>query len=110
MELVAKNLHDNAGDLKDGRLIPGLRKSPEEGNHNALWYCCSENPMDRGSGQATVPGVAESWTGQKRLSTAQHKTEIEILLSRDDLCFIHMAENLYVLKHKRLTRILRTLY
>ena len=40
---------------------------------------------------------SQSWTRLKRLSTSQHKTEIEMLLSMDDLCFIHMAENLYVL-------------
>ena len=50
--------------------------------------------MGSGPGQVTVPGVAESRTRLKRLSMAQHKTEIEMLLSRDDLCFIHMAENL----------------
>ena len=66
--------------------------------------------MDRGPGQATVPGVTGSWTRLKRLSMAQNKTEIEMLLSRDDLCFIHMAKNLYILKHKRLKRFLRTLY
>ena len=66
--------------------------------------------MDRGPGQATVPGVTESWTRLKRLSMAQNKTETEMLLSRDDLCFIHMAKNLYILKHKRLKRFLRTLY
>ena len=36
VELMVKSLHDNAGDLKDGHLIPGLRKSPGEGNHNPL--------------------------------------------------------------------------
>ena len=39
---------------------------------------------------------SQSRTRLKRLSTAQHKTEIEMLLSRDNLCFIHMAENFYV--------------
>ena len=26
--------------------IPGLGRSPGEGNGNALWYSCLENPMD----------------------------------------------------------------
>ena len=33
----------NAGDLGS---IPGLGRSPEEGNGNPLQYSCLENPMD----------------------------------------------------------------
>ena len=36
----------NAGDLG---LIPGLGRSPGEGNSNSLQYSCLENPMDRGA-------------------------------------------------------------
>ena len=35
----------SAGDLD---LIPGLGRSPREGNDNPLQYPCLENPMDRG--------------------------------------------------------------
>ena len=49
---------------------PGLRRSPEGGNGNALQYSCLGNPMDRGAWWATVHGVAESWTQLKRLSNA----------------------------------------
>ena len=35
----------NAGDLG---LIPGLGRSPGEGNSNPLQYSCLENPMDIG--------------------------------------------------------------
>ena len=35
----------NAGDLGS---IPGLGRSPGEGNGNPLQYYCPENPMDRG--------------------------------------------------------------
>ena len=34
----------NVGDLG---LIPGLGRSPGEGNGNPLQYSCLENPMDR---------------------------------------------------------------
>jgi len=44
----------------DPGLIPGLGRSPEEGNGNLLWYSCLENPMDRGAWWATVHAVAES--------------------------------------------------
>ena len=37
--------------------IPGLERTPGEGNGNPLQYSCLENPMDRGAWQATVHGV-----------------------------------------------------
>ena len=43
---VVKNLLANAGDAG---LIPGLGRSPGEGNGNPLQYSCLENPMDRGA-------------------------------------------------------------
>ena len=49
----------NAGDAG---LIPGLGRSPVEGNGNALRYSCLENPMDKGDWRATVHGVAKSRT------------------------------------------------
>ena len=49
----------NGGDLGS---IPGLGRSPGEGNGYPLWYSCLENFMDRGAWQATVHGVAKSRT------------------------------------------------
>ena len=46
----------NAGVTEDVGLIPGLGRSPGEGNGNPLQYSCLENPMDRGAWQATVHG------------------------------------------------------
>ena len=51
---VIKNPPANVGNVGS---IPGLGKSPGEGNGNPLQYSCLENPMDRGSWQATVHGV-----------------------------------------------------
>ena len=48
----------NAGDLGS---IPGLGRSPGEGNGNPLQHSCRENPTDRGAWWATVHGVAKSW-------------------------------------------------
>ena len=45
----------NARDLG---LIPGLGRSPGEGNGNPLQYSCLENPMDRGAWRATTRGVS----------------------------------------------------
>ena len=42
--------------------IPGSGRSPGEGNGNPLQFSCLENPMDRGTWQATVHVVAKSWT------------------------------------------------
>ena len=49
----------NAGDPG---LIPGLGRSPGEGNSNPLQYSWLENPMDGGAWWATVHGVAKSRT------------------------------------------------
>ena len=49
----------NAGDPGS---IPGLGRSPGEGNGNPLQNSCLENPMDRGAWWATVHGVAKSRT------------------------------------------------
>ena len=43
-------------------LIPGLGRSPGEGNGNPLQYSSLENPMDRGAWRATVHGVAKIQT------------------------------------------------
>ena len=57
---MVKNLPANAGDTGDTSSIPGLGRSPGEGNGNPLQCSWLENPMDRGAWQATVYGVEES--------------------------------------------------
>ena len=49
----------SVGDLG---LIPGLGRSPGEGNDYPLQYSGLENSMDRGAWQATVRGFAKSRT------------------------------------------------
>ena len=49
----------NAGYLGS---IPGLGRSPGEGNGNPLQYSCLKNSMKRGAWQATVHVVAKSDT------------------------------------------------
>ena len=48
--------------IRDPGLIPGLGRSPEEGNGYPLQYSPLENSMDRGAWPATVHGVIKSWT------------------------------------------------
>ena len=52
---VGKESTCNAGDLGS---MPGLGRSPGEGNGNPFQYPCLENPMDRGAWWATVHRVA----------------------------------------------------
>ena len=65
---MVKNLLAHAGDARDAGSAPGLGKSPGGGHDNSLQYSCLENPMDRGTWQATVHWVAKSRTQLKRLS------------------------------------------
>ena len=53
---MVKNRPANAGDVGS---IPGLGRSPGEGNGNPLQYSCLGNPTDRGAWWNTVHGVAE---------------------------------------------------
>ena len=54
--LVVKNLPANAGDIKDVGLIPGLGRSPGEGNGNPLQYSSLENPMEEEPGGLQTMG------------------------------------------------------
>ena len=53
---VVMNPPANEGDVGS---IPGLGRSPREGNDNPLQCSCLGNPMDRGDWWATVHGVAK---------------------------------------------------
>ena len=57
---MVKNQPASAEDSRDMGSIPGLGRSPREGNGNPLQYSCLENPMDRGTWPATVHGVSKS--------------------------------------------------
>ena len=59
---VVKNPPDNAVDKKDKGSIPGLERSPGEGNGNPLQYSCLEKPMDRGAWWAAIHKVTQSDT------------------------------------------------
>ena len=54
--LSDKNPPVSAGDPG---LIPGVGRSPREGNGNPLQYSCLGNPTDRGAWRATVHRVTE---------------------------------------------------
>jgi len=52
----------SAEDIRDLGSIPGLERSPGEGNGHPLQYSCLENPMDRGVWWTSVHRVAKSQT------------------------------------------------
>ena len=56
----------NAGDPGS---IPGLGRSPGEGNGTPLQYSCLENPMNGGAWKAAVRGVAKSQNTTEQLNT-----------------------------------------
>ena len=63
--------------------ILGLGGSPGEGNVYPFQYSCLENPMERGTWQATVYGVAE-WDRTEQLTLTFH--------IYGDICWYHHCE------------------
>ena len=51
---------ESACNVGDPGSILGLGRSPGEGNGNLLQYSCLENPMDRGTWQATFHGITKT--------------------------------------------------
>ena len=70
----------SAYNVGDPGLIPGLGRSPREGNGTQLQYSCLENPMDRGAWWATVHGVAKSRTRLSDFSSLLHKVKFIFIL------------------------------
>ena len=59
---MVKNPPANEGIVTDLGSIPGSGRAPEGGHGNPLQYSCLQNPVDRGSWQATVYRVTQSQT------------------------------------------------
>ena len=68
---VVKNPPIYAGDTGS---IPGLGRSPGEGNSNPPPYSCLENPTDRGAWWDIAHGVTKIWT---RLTTKHEIFKIQ---------------------------------
>ena len=64
---VVKSLPTVAGDTGS---IPGLGRSPGEGNGNPLQYPCMGNAMDRGALWNTVHGVTKEQDTTKQLNNS----------------------------------------
>ena len=71
---MIKNLLANAGDAGDAGLIPGLGRSPREGNGNPLQYSCLNTGILHGQRNLEVYspwGHIESDTTEQLSSTQQ---------------------------------------
>ena len=75
MAQQAKNPPANAGDTGDTDLIPGLGRSPGEGNGAPLQHYLLKNRMDRGAWWVTGQKVTKS---QIQLSDRAHTPDIPI--------------------------------
>jgi len=92
----------NVGDLGS---IPGLGRSPGEGNGNPLQYSCLVNPMDGGAWWATVHGVPKSRTQLRDFTslqfTREHRAGAGVAFHYEENCQlqkeIHGNSSLYIL-------------
>ena len=93
---LVKTLPANAGDVRDAGLIPGLERSPGEGNAYPLQYSGLDNSMDY-----IVHGIAKSWTG---LSNFHFLSQPECV---DSYCMkiACSSYNSYTLKHDEIEQM-----
>ena len=78
----------------DSGSVPGLGRSPVEGNSNWIQYSCLENTTDRGGWSTTIHGVSES-DMTERLST--HTYFISYIL--------YLIQNRYILNKEVLPHL-----
>ena len=93
---------------KDVGSVPEMGRSPGEGSDNLLQYSCLENPMDRGTWRAILPGVSKS---QIRLTGTRHMLVFVMLFQIDfNLIYLlmYMILSLFLKagRHKERKRIL----
>ena len=69
---VAQWKKKSACDSEAKGSIPSSERSPRGGHGYPLHYSWLENPMDRGTWQATVPRVTKSWKQLKWLGMHAH--------------------------------------
>ena len=98
MALAVKSLPANAGDVRNAGLIPGLGRSPGEGNGNSLQYSCLEHSMDRGAWQAAVCMVTKSWKGLIYLACTRAGYYLKFQSTFNFLKYFHIYSMYAILK------------
>ena len=89
---MVKNLPANAGDAGS---IPGLGRSPGEGNGNPLPYSCLENSMDRGAWWATVHELTKSQIWQTEQLMLMYINYVSYILN----IITHTHIHIYIYPH-----------
>ena len=89
---------ESACSAGDPGLIPGLGRSPGEGNGNPLQHSCLENPIDRGARSTTIHGVARVGhdLATKSASSPFHLAYV----FRFSVCFCYFSSNFYQMQQK----------
>ena len=97
---------ESAYGVGDTGSIPGLGRSPGEGNGNPLQYSCLENPMDRGAWRDTVHGVAKRqiWLSTWHFSLSEVSG---MRVKPESMCMHYMVHTLDI--HPRAPAVLRDL-
>ena len=80
-KVLAQVVKNPAWNLGARGSIPGLGRSPGEGNGNLLQSSCLKNSMDRGAWWATVHGGANSRTQLSSEHTHTHTHTLTLTLT-----------------------------
>ena len=78
---MVANLLAKAEDVRDACSVPGLGRSPLEGDSNPFQRSCPENPMDRGAWQGPLPTLGLQTMGLGRVgcdSDTEHTQELRL--------------------------------
>ena len=94
---MVKNPPTNEGNLGDMGLLPGLGRSPGEGNGYPLQYSCLKSSTDRGTWWSAVHGVPKSWTWLSTHTCSIKLSELDVRINSHKLrCgeeLFHGAQN-----------------
>ena len=109
---VVKNLPASPGDSGS---IPGLGRSPGEGNCDPLQYSCLENPMDRGACWATVHGVTKESDSTYQLNNSMYLSIhwsicLSIYISISCLLIIYPHLSIYLPTHPSIHHVYLQIY
>ena len=91
---MVKNLPGNAGHIGDSGSIPELGRSPGGWHGNPLHYSCLEDPMDKGTWQATVHRVTQSQTQPRQLGTHTDLFTVFLVQQSDSVLHTYAAKSL----------------